>query len=116
MDRAARTKRARSLRSASPDAERKLWSVLRGRQFEGLKFRRQLPIDRYFADFACVELKLIIELDGGQHADQIAYDAERTQVLETRGWHVIRFWNNDVLENIDGVARAITEEIHSIRR
>jgi len=63
-----------------------------------------------------VELKLIIELDGGQHADQVAYDTERTRVLEACGWHVIRFWNNDVLENIDGVALAIIREINAIGR
>ena len=115
MDRPSRTSRARSLRVTSTDAERKLRSVVRGRQFEGFKFRRQLPIDRDFADFACIELKLIIELDGGQHADQIACDTKRTRVIEACGWHVIRFWNNDVLQNIDGVAVAIRDQIDAIR-
>jgi very-short-patch-repair endonuclease len=90
MERKARISRARSPRAASTDAERAVWAALRGRQFEGLKFRRQVPIDRYFADFACVALKLIIELDGGQHADQIAYDEERTRVLHQCGWRVVR--------------------------
>lgn len=107
MDRPSRTGRARTLRADPPDAERKLWSMVRGRQLGGAKFRRQVPIDRYFADFACVEARLIVELDGGQHADQADYDAERTATLESLGWCVIRFWNNDVLENIEGVCDAI---------
>ena len=115
MERKARIARARSLRGASTDAERAVWAALRGRRFEGLKFRRQVPIDRYFVDFACVALKLIVELDGGQHADQIAYDEERTRVLGLCGWRVLRFWNNDVLENIDGVAEAIMHEVRLIR-
>ena len=80
MERKARIARARTLRGGSTDAERAVWAALRGRRFEGLKFR-QFPIDRYFVDFACVALKLVVELDGGQHADQIAYDEERTRVL-----------------------------------
>ena len=68
----------------------------------GFKFRRQVPIDRYFADFACVELRLVVEADGGQHAES-AYDAWRTACLEAEGWHVIRFWNNEVLTNTEGV-------------
>ena len=102
-----RTIRARTLRRDQTDAERKLWSMLRNRQLGGRKFRRQVPIDRYFVDFACVEAKLVVELDGGQHADQIAYDAERTQVIEMCGWRVIRFWNHDVLRESEGVADAI---------
>jgi len=111
MERKARIPKARSLRGASTDAERALWAALRGRRFEGLKFRRQVSIDRYFVDFACVALKLVVELDGGQHADQIAYDEERTRVLGL----VLRFWNNDALENIDGVAEAIMQEVRLIR-
>ena len=99
-----RITRARSLREDSTKAERKLWSVLRGRQLAGAKFRRQVPIDRYFADFACLDAKLIVELDGGQHADQETYDNARTVRLEEIGWRVMRFWNNDVIENVDGVA------------
>ncbi|MHB8528923.1 MAG: endonuclease domain-containing protein [Caulobacteraceae bacterium] len=103
--------RARALRADQTDAERKLWSALCNRQLEGFKFRRQLPIDRYFADFACVEAKLVVELDGSQHIDQAAYDAERTRVLEACGWRVLRFWNNDVLENVDGVGVTILAEL-----
>src|SRR5450432_1385412 len=102
-----KTKKARAFRVVSTDAERKLWSLVRGRQLEGAKFRRQVPIDRYFADFACIEAKLIVELDGIGHAAQAAYDAERTETLEACGWHVMRVWNNEVLQNIEGVALAI---------
>jgi very-short-patch-repair endonuclease len=96
--------RARALRADSTKAERKLWSLLRGRQLAGAKFRRQVPIDRYIADFACVDARLIVELDGGQHAEQEAYDEVRRARLEEVGWRVIRFWNNDVIENAEGIA------------
>ena len=108
-------KRARALRVLSTEAERKLWSLVRGRQLDGAKFRRQLPIDRYFADFACVEARLIVELDGTQHAAQAAYDAERTRVLEASGWHVMRIWNNELFENIEGVGLAILAELKLAR-
>jgi very-short-patch-repair endonuclease len=111
MERAARIKRARRLRAESTDVERKLWAVLRSRQLGGAKFRRQFPIDNYFADFACVEARLIVELDGGQHGDQVDYDERRTQALEAGGWKVIRFWNTDVIENLDGVASTILAEL-----
>ena len=88
-----------------------MWAVLRNRQLGGAKFRRQAPIDRYFADFACVEAKLIVELDGGQHEAQAEYDALRTEVLESCGWRVIRFWNNEVIENLDGIAEMILREL-----
>ena len=106
-----RTHRARRLRTDAPDVEQKLWSALRNRQLAGAKFRRQVPIDRYFADFVCVEAKLIVELDGSQHATQVVYDEERTAALEAAGWRVIRFWNNDVIDNIEGVAAAILAEL-----
>jgi very-short-patch-repair endonuclease len=109
------TRRARAFRAASTDAEHRLWSRLRGRQLDGAKFRRQFPIDRYFADFACVEAKLIVELDGSQHAARTDYDAERTRVLEACGWHVMRIWNNEVLENMEGVGLAILAELRLAR-
>jgi len=112
MAREAKTTRANELRVEATDVERKLWSVLRARQLGGAKFRRQVPIDRYFADFACVEAKLIVELDGGQHADQAAYDAQRTESLRLNGWKVIRFWNNEVNEDLDGVADTILYELN----
>lgn len=88
------------------DAERKLWSHIRDRQLLGCKFVRQLPVGPFIADFACREADLIIELDGGQHADN-ASDEQRTQVLAQHGYAVIRFWNGDILTNIDGVLEAI---------
>ena len=111
MDPDVRLRRARGLRAEATDAERKLWAVVRGRQLGGAKFRRQVPIDRCFADFACAEAKLIIELDGGQHNDRAGYDAARSATLAACGWRVIRFWNTDVLENIDGVADTILAEL-----
>jgi very-short-patch-repair endonuclease len=80
-----RTARARDLRANSTDAERKLWAALGGRRLGGFKFRRQVPIDRHFADFACVEARLIVELDGSQHMDRSQYDDARTAALEAHG-------------------------------
>ncbi|WP_424771780.1 endonuclease domain-containing protein [Pontixanthobacter sp.] len=91
-------------------AERRLWSHLRASQFEGVKFTRQFPIGGYVADFACRSLKLVIELDGGQHSGSVT-DAARTKLIEAHGYKVIRFWNNDVLANTEGVLTRITEEI-----
>jgi very-short-patch-repair endonuclease len=102
-----RALRARELRRFATDAERALWARLRNRQLEGCKFRRQVPIDRFIADFACLERKLVVELDGGQHADQVRYGAARTQVLETAGWIVLRFWNHQVLQSPEGVIARI---------
>jgi len=103
----SRTKMARRLRRDQTDAERRLWSRLRGRALAGFKFRRQVPIDRFVADFACIEAKLIVELDGGQHADRIAYDEARTKVLEQAGFQVLRFWNHQVLLETEGVLEDI---------
>ena len=112
MDRIAN---ARRLRQETTDAERKLWSIVRNRKLAGFKFRRQVPIDRYFADFACMEARLIIELDGGQHAEQVEYDEGRTKVLEACGFTVLRFWNSQVLTSTDGVVQSILHELHSAR-
>jgi len=101
------TNKARTLRKNQTDVEQRLWLHLRNRRLLNYKFRRQCPIEPYVVDFACLDLKLIIELDGGQHADQIGYDEQRSVWLEKRGFKVIRFWNNDVTENIDGVLEAI---------
>jgi very-short-patch-repair endonuclease len=95
--------RARQLRRSSTDAERKLWGRLRNRQLEGLKFRRQVPLFGFYADFFCESANLIIELDGGQHASQAERDANRTKTLQEAGMIVVRFWNNDVMDNIEGV-------------
>jgi len=91
------------------DAERKLWRFLRGLALSGTHFRRQATIGPFFADFACHQRRLVVEVDGGQHndADQIARDALRTQYLATRGYRVLRFWNNDVIGNTDGVCETI---------
>jgi very-short-patch-repair endonuclease len=106
---------ARNLRRKQTDAERKLWSILRGRQFENSKFRRQEPIGKYIVDFVSLDRALIIELDGGQHNQQseMEKDETRTKWLERKGFRVIRFWNNDVLQNIDGVASKILEILNN---
>lgn len=101
--------RARQLREQSTDAEQLLWSRLRNRQLAGRKFRRQHPVDVYFADFSCVEAQLIVELDGGQHglpAGQVR-DARRSTVLAAKGFAVLRFWNHEVLTQTDAVLQAI---------
>ena len=103
------TAAARSLRRRSTDAEHRLWYYLRARRFEGAKFVRQFPIGRFIADFACRDLRLAIELDGGQHSAEV--DAPRTQIIESFGYRVIRFWNNDVLENTEGVLEVIRREV-----
>ncbi len=89
--------RARKLRNSATGAERRLWQHLRLKQLDGLKFRRQVPVTGYIADFLCHELKLIVELDGGQHVEQSAYDKQRTLALEAKGYRVLRYWNDDVL-------------------
>ena len=109
------SKFARTLRKRSTEAEKLLWSKLRGRRFDGIKFKRQVPIGRYIVDFVALDLKLVVEVDGGQHNLREASDAERTRVLEQWGYHVVRFWNNDVLGNIEGVLETILHEIHLIR-
>ncbi|MFZ5789869.1 MAG: endonuclease domain-containing protein [Pseudomonadota bacterium] len=94
-------------RRHSTDAERRLWQALRSRQLDGAKFRRQARVGPYIADFLCVAAKLIVEVDGGQHAIDETYDAKRTQALRQQGYRVIRFWNNDVLDNMEGVLEVI---------
>jgi very-short-patch-repair endonuclease len=110
---ALRFYRARLLRRNETDAERKLWQQLRAKRFSALKFRRQFPIGDFIVDFCCKELRLVIELDGGQHAEPaaVASDSRRTGWLKSRGYRVLRFWNNDVLTNIDGVAQAILDAV-----
>ena len=103
---------ARALRRNSTEAEKLLWSRLRGRRFDGIKFKRQVPIANYIVDFVALDLKLVIEVDGGQHDERADKDAERTRVLEEYGYHVIRFWNIDVLGNIDGVLEVIMQELN----
>jgi very-short-patch-repair endonuclease len=103
--------RARWLRREATAAENKLWQVLRNRQVDGAKFRRQVPIDRYFADFCCHQGNLIVEVDGSQHEEQERYDAARTAHLKARGYRVLRFTNSDVLSGIEGVVEIIREHL-----
>ena len=105
--RAESKERARELRANMTDAERKLWSKLRLKQIDGCRFRRQLPIGPYIVDFVCLASRLIIEVDGGQHASDVQRDAKRTAWLESQNFRVLRFWNNDVLGNMDGVLQTI---------
>ena len=100
-------KKARALRNSPTDAERRLWFHLRKRSLRGFKFRRQFPIAGFIADFACIEAQLVVELDGGQHADAVAYDAMRTRKLQANGYRVLRFWNNDVLARTPAVMEVI---------
>lgn len=110
-----RVLRARHLRRAMTDAERKLWWRLRERPVDRTHFRRQATIGPYFADFACHRCRLVIEIDGGQHAfgERASADVARTKFLETRGYRVLRFWNNDVLQNAEGVMQQIYDALNS---
>jgi very-short-patch-repair endonuclease len=105
--RSSLTGAARKLRRTMTDAERKLWARLRGSQIEGLKFRRQQPIGHYVVDFCCLDPKLVVEVDGGQHAAHAEKDAARTEFLERSGYTVLRFWNHDVLCDTDAVVERI---------
>jgi very-short-patch-repair endonuclease len=104
--------RARELRRSLTDAERKLWQLLRSRQLSHLKFRRQVPLGPWIADFVDYEHKIIVEADGGQHADS-EHDKGRDADLAARGFRVIRFWNNDILSNTNGVLERILEAIET---
>lgn len=100
---------AKRMRKAMTEPELKLWNAVRGHRPEGLAFRRQLPIDGYIVDLACPQKKLIVELDGSHHAMMLAEDAMRTGRLEALGWKVLRFWNDDVLMDVDNVCRHILQ-------
>jgi very-short-patch-repair endonuclease len=104
---------ARKLRSSPTNAERILWGALRNRRFAGRKFRRQHPVDRYVVDFICIERKLIVEIDGATHstAREVSRDAERTKVLESLGFNVIRVTNLDVYKNLEGVLEMIADNL-----
>ena len=104
--------RAGELRQNQTEAEAKLWSRLRAHRMAGVQFRRQHAIGNYIVDFCSPRRKLIIELDGSQHLDQAEYDLERTQYLEVKGYRVLRFWNNDVMNEIDAVLNVIWTEIN----
>ncbi|TJU87439.1 MAG: endonuclease domain-containing protein [Mesorhizobium sp.] len=104
----APTKRrfARSMRRESTEAEDRLWHELRGRRLDRIKFRRQVPVGRFIADFVCAGARLIVEIDGSQHADS-NYDRERDAELKARGFRVLRFWNDDVLRDLNAVCDTI---------
>ena len=103
------TKLAKTLRKSSTHVETLLWQKLKARQLEGIKFRRQQPIEDFIVDFVSFEKRVIIELDGGQHAENSEKDSQRDRLFEESGFTVLRFWNNEVLENLDGVLEKIRE-------
>lgn len=98
---------AKALRSNQTEAEQRLWYHLRAHRFMGLKFKRQKPIGRYILDFVCLEHRLIIEVDGGQHAEQVIEDQHRDAWLRSQGYTVLRFWNHDVTQQLEGVLEQI---------
>ena len=108
-------KQARALRRQMTEAEKVMWNKLRDRRLDGVKFKRQKPIAGYIVDFVALDLKLVVEIDGGQHAERVMQDAVRTKGLEESGYHVVRFWNHDVLGNIEGVLEALVQELNISR-
>ncbi len=106
--------KAQTLRKNQTEAEKKLWRILRNRKFSSFKFKRQVPIGHYIVDFICHEKNLILEMDGGQHSNQVEADENRTAWLEKRGYKIVRFWNNEVLDNIEGVLTRIEEHLEDL--
>jgi very-short-patch-repair endonuclease len=106
--------RARTLRQNMSEAERRVWQILRSHQMEGYKFRRQVAIGRYIADFVCHQARLIVEIDGGQHDRSSPPEAERNGFLQNEGYRILRFWNNEVLANLVGVHQTIADELGRI--
>jgi very-short-patch-repair endonuclease len=106
---------ARRLRRNQTDAERVLWFRMRDRRLDGWRFKRQVPVDRFVVDFFCPDGKLIVEIDGGQHEQEKERDANRTNALEAMGYLVLRFWNNDVMRNTDGVLETILGTLNQQR-
>jgi len=109
------TERSRQLRKNLTEVEQFVWAKLRSRRFAGYKFRRQMPIGPYIADFVCLEARLILELDGGQHMEQKQYDMARTQWLQSQGFEVLRFWNHEVLEDWETVEEEIYRRLEARR-
>ena len=103
--------RARRLRHDQTDAERTLWARLRERRLIDAKFRRQHPVGAFITDFCCLERGLVVELDGSQHATQLEADKKRTDFLAARGFRVLRFWDNEVFENIEGILHVIAQAL-----
>jgi very-short-patch-repair endonuclease len=104
---------ARRLRKQMTDAEPSLWHLLRRKQIDGHRFRKQVPIGKYIVDFACLDARLVIEVDGGQHTDAADADRERDAWLRSQNFRVLRFWNNDVLKNQDGVMQVVMEALEA---
>jgi len=104
---------AKSLRKSQTQAEHLLWRNLRARQLDGVKFRRQVPVGNYIVDFVSFEKKIVIELDGGQHAETTARDAARDAWLQGRGYKVLRFWDNEIFQNMEGVLEVIRKNVVS---
>ena len=104
--------RARAMRSQQTDSEHRLWQILRAKRLAGHKFRRQVPIDHYIVDFACLKQRLIIEADGGQHSASLC-DARRDAYLRRQGFRILRFWNNDVFNNEEGVLTSILNALET---
>ena len=102
--------RASTLRHNMTEAEKRVWQILRLNRMKGYKFRRQVPIGRYIADFVCHESRLIVEIDGGQHDRSSPREAERSRLLQNEGYRILRFWNNDVLASLDGTHETIADE------
>jgi very-short-patch-repair endonuclease len=98
---------AKALRSHQTEAEQRLWYHLRAHRFMDLKFKRQKPVGHYIVDFVCLEQRLIVEIDGGQHAEQVEYDQRRDAWLRNQGYTVLRFWNNEVMQQLEGVLERI---------
>ena len=109
---AGASERARTHRRAMTDAEQRLWRMLRSRQTESYRFRRQAPIGGFIADFVCHAARLIVEIDGGQHHPSSEAEASRTRFLEAEGYRVLRFWNNEVRGNPEGVRAATADALH----
>ncbi len=105
--------RSRKLRLSMTDAEQKIWIALRQKQIGNYKFRRQHPYKGYILDFVCLESKLVIEIDGGQHVINVEYDKNRTHCLEKGGYKILRFWNNEVMSNLDSILEVIWRELDS---
>jgi very-short-patch-repair endonuclease len=103
--------RARALRREMTEAERRIWQILRSEQMNGYKFRRQVPIGHYIADFVCHQARLVVEIDGGQHDASLPREIERHAFLQKEGYRLLRFWNNELLENLEGVYATIAEAL-----
>jgi very-short-patch-repair endonuclease len=106
--------RARASRREVTEAERQIWQILRLRRMKGCKFRHQVPIGRYIVDFVCHDARLIVEVDGGQHDHLSQREAERSRFLQNQGYRILRLWNNEILENLDGVHATIADALSCV--